>query len=138
MTDPSGVTVEVNKFEKLFIGGKWLSPIAGKTFESINPATGKTWAIVAEGFEEDIDRAVQAARNAFENGPWTTITPSERGALLRKLGDLVLRDSDRLAQLESIENGKAIRETAGVEMPATAQWYYYFACLLYTSPSPRD
>ncbi len=129
MTDPRGVAVEVNKFEKLFIGGEWLSPIAGKTFESINPATGKTWAIVAEGFEEDIDRAVQAARNAFENGPWTTITPSQRGALLRKLGDLVLRDSDRLAQLESMENGKAIRETAGVEMPATAQWYYYFAGL---------
>lgn len=129
MTGPTGVAVEVDKFEKLFIGGEWVSPVAGKTFESINPATRKTWAIVAEGLEEDIDRAVQAARNAFENGPWTTVTPSQRGALLRKLGDLVLRDSDRLARLESMENGKAIRETAGVEMPATAQWYYYFAGL---------
>ncbi len=125
----SELTAEVQTFDKLFIGGEWVGPAAGKTFESVNPATGNTWAIIAEGFEEDVDRAVKAARKAFESGPWPSMTPTQRGALLRKLGDLVLQNADRLARLETLDNGKAIRETAGVEMPATAQWYYYYAGL---------
>ena len=112
MTRASELDAAVRTYDKLFIGGEWVEPASGKTFESLNPATGKIWAVVGEGLEEDIDRAVKAARKAFESGPWPEMTPSGRGALLRKLGDLTLKNADRLARLESLDNGKAIRETA--------------------------
>lgn len=119
----------LRSYDRLFIGGEWVKPATGRTFESLNPATGKAWALVAEGLEEDIDRAVRAARKAFDAGPWPRLAPHQRGKLLRRLGDLILREADRLAELESLDNGKAIRETRGVEMPAVAEWYYYFAGL---------
>src|ERR1700761_5167446 len=75
---------------KLFINGDWVDAASGKTFETPNPATGETLANVAEGDAEAIDRAVPAARNAFENGPWSSMTPSERGRILWRIGDLIL------------------------------------------------
>src|SRR5690348_1591101 len=75
---------------QLFIGGQWAAAASGKTFETPNPATGETLAHVAEGDAEDIDRAVRAARAAFETGPWSRMTPSERGRLIWKIGDLIL------------------------------------------------
>ncbi len=123
---------ELKVYDRLFIGGEWVEPSTGNRFESPNPATGEPWAVVAESREEDIDRAVRAARKAFDNGPWQTMAASERGRILRRLGDLILKHSDRLAKLETTDNGKAIRETGGVELPAIAQWYYYFAGLAET------
>ena len=86
---------------QLFINGQWVDAASGKTFETPNPATGETLARIAEGDIEDIDRAVQAARRAFEEGPWSRMTPSERGRIIWRIGDLILEHVDELAQLES-------------------------------------
>src|SRR5258705_1846844 len=88
---------------KLFIDGQWTDAASGKTFETPNPATGETLANVAEGDAEDINRAVGAARKAFESGPWSRMTPSDRGRLIWKIGDLILEHAEELAQLESLE-----------------------------------
>ena len=114
---------------KLFINGQWEDAASGRSFESVNPAKGEVWATAPEGDADDVDRAVMAARAAFESGPWGSITPTEQGHLIRRLGDLVKENIDYLAELETLDNGKAIRETGGVEMPAIANWYYYFAGL---------
>jgi len=74
---------------QLFINGQWSDAASGKTFETPDPATGETLARVAEGGAEDVNRAVKAARRAFEEGPWSRMTPSERGRLVWKIGDLI-------------------------------------------------
>src|SRR5260370_17927410 len=90
---------------QLFINGQWADAASGKTFETPNPATGETLARIAEGDAEDINRAVAAARRAFE-GPWSRMSPSERGRLIWKIGDLILEPSDELPQLESLDTSK--------------------------------
>ena len=79
----------VGKPRRMFINGKFVDAASGKTFPSYNPATGEVLAKVAEGDREDVDRAVKAARKAFENGPWPEMSASERGRLIWKLGDLL-------------------------------------------------
>ena len=112
MTDFMTVTLDrdVETFTRaprqLFINGKWADAASGKTFETPNPATGETLAHIAEGDAEDINRAVRAARRAFESGPWSRMTPSERGRIIWRIGDLILEHADELAQLESLDNGK--------------------------------
>src|SRR5579862_4044727 len=104
MTTPMTVTVDsrVEEFtrapRKLFIDGQWTEAASGKTFETPNPATGETLAHVAEGDAEDINRAVRAARAAFDGGPWSRMTPSERGRIIWKIGDLILQHAEELAQ----------------------------------------
>ncbi|HEX4660286.1 MAG TPA: aldehyde dehydrogenase family protein, partial [Streptosporangiaceae bacterium] len=93
---------------QLFINGQWADAASGKTFETPNPATGETLARVAEGDAEDIDRAARAARAAFDEGPWTRMTPSERGRIIWRIGDLILDHAEELAQLESLDNGKPV------------------------------
>src|SRR5215470_15026940 len=93
---------------KLFINGQWADAASGKTFETPDPATGETLAHVAEGDAEDVDRAVLAARQAFDDGPWGRLTPSERGRIIWRIGDLILEHADELAQLESLDNGKPL------------------------------
>jgi phenylacetaldehyde dehydrogenase len=91
---------------QLFIDGSWVPAASGKTFETPDPSTGETLAQVAEGDAEDIDRAVRAARRAFDEGPWGRITVSERGRIIWRIGDLILEHAEELAQLESLDNGK--------------------------------
>ena len=91
---------------KLLIDGKWVPAASEQTFEVMNPATGLTVARVAEGDKADIDSAVRAARRAFESGPWPQMTPSERGKLIWRIGDLIAKHNDELAELESLDNGK--------------------------------
>ena len=98
---------------KLFINGQWTDAASGKTFATPNPATGETLANIAEGDAEDIDRAVRAARTAFEDGPWGRMTPSDRRRLIWKIGDLILEHADELAQLESLDNGKPVAVARG-------------------------
>ena len=112
---------------KMLIGGQWVEAASGKTFETLNPASGAVLARVAEGEAEDINRAVAAARKAFESGPWPKLTPSQRGRLLLKLADLIEQNTEELAQLETLDNGKPIRYSRGGDVPLTADHFRYFA-----------
>src|ERR1700680_1105665 len=84
----------------MLIGGKWVDSASGKTFATVNPATGETLCQVAEGDKADIDLAVKAARKAFEEGPWPKMNASERGRLINKLADLIEQNREELAALE--------------------------------------
>src|SRR4030081_1196393 len=112
---------------QLFINGQWVGAPSGKTFETPNPATGETLARVAEGDAEDINRAVLAARKAFEEGPWRRMTPSERGRIIWRIGDLILEHTDELAQLESLDNGKPYPVAQVADIPLAADLFHYMA-----------
>ena len=113
---------------KLLINGEWVE--AGKTFDTINPATGEVLTQVAEASAADVDRAVAAARAAFEKtgkGAWRSISASERGRLLWKLADLVEKNLEELAELETLDNGKPIFESRYVDMPMVINVLRYYA-----------
>ena len=111
---------------KLFINGQWTDAASGKTFETPNPATGETLARIAEGDAEDINQAVRAARAAFD-GPWSRMTPSERGRIIWRIGDLILAHTDELAQLESLDNGKPFAVAQAADVPLAADLFHYMA-----------
>ena len=111
---------------QMFIDGQWTDAASGKTFETPNPATGEILARVAEGDAEDINRAVRAARAAF-NGPWSRLTPSDRGRIIWKIGDLLLEHAEELAQLESLDNGKPYAVALGADVPLAADLFHYMA-----------
>ena len=112
---------------QLFIDGQWAEAASGKTFGTPNPATGEILARVAEGDAEDIDRAVAAARRAFEDGPWSRMTASERGRVIWRIGDLILEHTDELAQLESLDNGKPFAVAQAADVPLAADLFHYMA-----------
>src|ERR1019366_6482865 len=112
---------------QLFIDGRWVDAASGRTFETPNPATGETLARIAEGGAEDINRAVKAARRAFEEGPWSRMTPSERGRIIWRIGDLILDHADELAQLETLDNGKPLTVATGADVPLAADLFHYMA-----------
>ncbi|MFO1258056.1 MAG: aldehyde dehydrogenase [Gammaproteobacteria bacterium] len=111
-----------------YINGKSVEPSSGAYFESINPFTAKPWCLIAKGSEEDVDRAVSAAHAAFHSGEWPSLTPTQRGALLRKLGDLIALNADRLAEIEVTDNGKLISEMSA-QLHYIPQWFYYYGGL---------
>ena len=115
------------KDQPLFIGGKWLDSVSGKTFPTINPATGQTICQVAEGDKADIDLAVKAARKAFEEGAWPKLSASERGRLLNKLADLIEQHREELAALESLDNGKPYTDALNADLPLSIKCYRYYA-----------
>jgi phenylacetaldehyde dehydrogenase len=112
---------------QMFIDGQWTDAASGQTFDTPDPATGETLAWVAEGDAEDIDRAVRAARKAFESGPWSRLTPSERGRIIWRIGDLILEHADELAQLESLDNGKPYAVARAADVPLAADLFHYMA-----------
>jgi acyl-CoA reductase-like NAD-dependent aldehyde dehydrogenase len=112
---------------KMLIGGKWVEAASGKTFDTINPSTGQVLAKVAEADAEDVDRAVAAARRAFESGSWPKLTPSQRGRLLWKVADLIEQHAEELAELETVDNGKPIKYSRLADVPLTADHFRYFA-----------
>jgi phenylacetaldehyde dehydrogenase len=112
---------------KMLIGGRWLEAASGKTFPTYNPATGEVLAQVAEGNSVDVDRAVTAARKAFESGPWRTLTASERGRLIWKLADLVESHLEEFAQLESLDNGKPVGVARVADVPLAVDLFRYMA-----------
>src|SRR3989440_10909182 len=115
------------KDQPLLIGGKWLDSVSGKTFETLNPATGEVICQVAEGDKADVDLAVKAARKAFEEGPWSKMNASERGRLLNKLADLIEQNKEELAALESLDNGKPLTDALAADLPLTIKCYRYYA-----------
>ncbi len=111
-----------------FIKNQWSNPASNTWYESINPYTAKPWCLIPRGNKEDVDRAVSCARNAFVNGEWPTLTPTQRGHLLRKLGDLIALNADKLAECEVMDNGKLISEMSA-QLHYVPQWFYYFGGL---------
>ncbi len=110
-----------------FIGGRWQPSQSGKTFETINPATEEVIAQVAEGDKADIDLAVKAARDQFEHGEWRKMDARDRGRLMYKLADLIESEIDELAALESLDNGKPIRDSRAADLPLTIDCLRYYA-----------
>jgi acyl-CoA reductase-like NAD-dependent aldehyde dehydrogenase len=117
----------MNKHQML-IGGKWVDPAGGEWIESINPFTAAPWALIPRGSKEDVNRAVGAAKDAFYSTAWRGLTATARGALLRKLADLIAANAGRLAEIESKDNGKLLAEMQA-QLNYVPQWFYYFAGL---------
>ena len=112
---------------QLFIDNNWVDPHSGAWFDTVDPFSGEAWAQIPRGDATDADRAVTAAARAFE-GPWSTMSASDRGMLLYKLGSLIERDAERLAAVESKDNGKSIKDVLA-QMKYMAKYYYYFGGL---------
>jgi len=124
-----------------FIGGKYVAAASGKTFDCVNPATGETIAKIAEGDKEDVDRAVAAARRAFESGKWSRMAPAQRKKRLQKLAELMLKHAGELALLETLDMGKPIRDSSSIDIPAAANciaWNGEAIDKLYDQVAPTD
>src|SRR5690554_3612356 len=113
---------------RMLIGGEWVDAAGGEVFESENPFRGGPWALVPRATPADVDRAVEAAATAFRAPDWRRMSASARGALLRRLGDLVAREADRLAEIETRDNGKLITEMRA-QLRYVPQWFHYFGGL---------
>ena len=113
---------------QLRIGGRSVDPHQQRWFESENPFTGQAWAEIPRATAEDVDLAVTTAHEALTTGPWAELTATQRGALLRKLGDLIARDAAKLAATEVRDNGKLLAEMQG-QLNYVPQWYYYYGGL---------
>ncbi len=111
---------------KMFIGGAWVEASDGGTRESVDPFRGEAWALIPEATPDDVDAAVRAAREAFERGPWGSMSGKERGRRMHALAELIRGDADRLAQIETRDNGKLLREMLG-QLQIIPDWYDYFA-----------
>src|ERR1700682_1895519 len=112
---------------KLLINGQWVNSTSGKTFPTINPHTGEVIPPGAEADAPDVDKAVSAARAAFEKGAWRKMSASQRGNLMYKLADLIEKNADDLAQLESLDNGKPYHVARAADVALTVACYRYFA-----------
>src|SRR5262245_4786306 len=113
---------------RMYVGGEWIDAGSGDYFESDNPYLGEPWALIPRGTADDVDRAVRAAHKAFTTGEWPRLTASRRGALLRRLGDLVTERSKQLAEVEVRDNGKLYAEMS-MQTAYMAQWYHYYGGL---------
>ncbi|HEY2382536.1 MAG TPA: aldehyde dehydrogenase family protein, partial [Terriglobia bacterium] len=125
-TSEIGSSVKIGP-TRLLINGNWVDSASGRTFPTINPATGDIITQVAESDAPDVDKAVKAARSAFDTGAWRKMSGSERGRLLNKLADLIERHADELAQLESLDNGKPFHVAKVADLPLTIACYRYYA-----------
>jgi aldehyde dehydrogenase (NAD+) len=112
---------------KLLINNRWIPSESGKTFATVNPSTGEEICQVAEADAADVDKAVQAARRAFDQGPWKKMRASERGRLLHRLADLIEQNAEQLARLETLDNGKPLSIAKAVDVTKTIACYRYFA-----------
>lgn len=110
---------------QLFVGGEWCESETGRRFDSLNPYTGEPWASVPDADESDVDRAIAAARSALE-GPWGTMTGFDRARAMRRLAEILERDAVELAEAETRDNGKLLRETRG-QLEYIPAWLHYFA-----------
>ena len=127
MATVSPVMAELKEYD-IYIDGAWRQAASGKRFESHDPYTGEPWALIPECDAGDVDRAVEAAYRAYDRGPWAETTATQRGHMLRKLGDLIAENAEALAQTEVRDNGKLISEMAAQTRYAP-EWYYYYGGL---------
>lgn len=115
------------EYDKLLINGKFVEAASGKTFPSLDPRNGEVIANVAEGDAEDINRAVAAARKAFDEGPWPKMTAYERCKIMLRFADLVEKHNDEIAALETWDNGKPYEQSAKIEIPMFVRLFRYYA-----------
>lgn len=113
---------------QMLINGEWCDASDGATFDSENPATGEVWAKIPEATEEDVNRAVDAAHDAFLKGPWSKLTPTQRGAHLRKLAELLADKSEDLGRTETIDTGKMLKETRWQAKYIAEFFQFYAGC----------
>ena len=113
---------------RLYINGQYVDSASGEWIESVDPFSGEVWARVPRGNAEDVNRAVAAAKQAFENPEWVQMSASARGKLMFKLADLICQNADRLAALEVKDNGKLLSEMKA-QMMYHPEWWYYFGGL---------
>lgn len=118
---------DIQKY-KMLIDGNWVEASSGKVFDSINPTTGEIWSQVPEATEEDVDRAVRAAHKAFSTGPWSKMTPTERGKCLRRLAELLADKSEELGRTESVDTGKMLKETRWQAKYIAEFFQFYAGC----------
>ena len=126
MLEPSEVQVALPEL-KLLINNQWVASESGRTFATVNPSTGEEICQVAEADTVDVDKAVEAAREAFEHGPWRKMNASARGRLINRLADLIEHNADQLATLEALDCGKPISVAKAVDVAKTVACYRYFA-----------
>ena len=127
ITKPATVRAPQIHQTQCFIGGQWTPAVSGKTFETVNPATEEVIATVAEGDAADVDLAVDAARKALEQGPWAKMDARDRGRLMYKLADLMEENLEELAALETLDNGKPIRDARAADLPLAIDVLRYYA-----------
>ncbi|MEQ8800062.1 MAG: aldehyde dehydrogenase family protein [Salinisphaeraceae bacterium] len=123
----SSVQDFISKPRNMFIGGQWVAAESGETFEVYNPSTDEVIAHVQSAGKADVDKAVKAARKAFEDGPWGKMAPAERQRIVWKIGDLIMEHQEELAQLESLDNGKPITIARAADVPLSAEMFQYMA-----------
>ena len=127
--------------KKLLIGGKWVAAKSGKTFETLNPATEEVLALIAEGDKADVDEAVKAARKALEESKWSKIGPHQRARFLFKIADLIDQHGDEMAELETLDNGKALTQARAIDVAGAAETFRYYAgwcSKVYGETNPSD
>jgi 5-carboxymethyl-2-hydroxymuconic-semialdehyde dehydrogenase len=112
-----------------FINNEFVDSVAGGTFETLNPATNRPLGLVADGQPQDIDRAVRAARRAFDEGPWPRLSPEARAKLLRRIADLIEKHADEIAAREIADTGVPLKQIKGGAIPRAAYNFHYFAAL---------
>jgi acyl-CoA reductase-like NAD-dependent aldehyde dehydrogenase len=127
LSDAARTWLEGSSPHELLIGGERVAAADGRTFETLDPATGKPIATVAWAGEEDVDRAVKAARAAFDDGKWANLAPGKRSAIMLKLAALIEENTDQLAELESLDNGKPVTLAKIVDVGQTLAHLYYYA-----------
>jgi aldehyde dehydrogenase (NAD+) len=131
----------LKKPKRLLIGGKWVAPKSGKTFETVNPSNEEVLALIAEGDKADVDEAVKVARKASDEGKWPSMGPHERARLMFKIAELIDTHADELAELETLDNGKPLTFSRGFDIPASAETFRYYGgwvTKIYGETNPSD
>ncbi|MDN5937327.1 MAG: aldehyde dehydrogenase family protein, partial [Salinisphaera sp.] len=123
----SSVREFIGSPRKMLIGGQWVAADSGETFEIYNPATDEVIGHAQAGGKSDVDKAVKAARKAFESGPWSKMNVAERQRIVWRIGELIRKHAEELAQLESLDNGKPISIARAADVPLSAEMFEYMA-----------
>ncbi|TDK90180.1 aldehyde dehydrogenase family protein [Mycolicibacterium mucogenicum] len=126
--DPDPRTTEfIARPQQMYVDGQWVESATGRRFDTVDPATEQVITTVPHSDAEDVERAVRAARRAFEDGPWPAMTPAERQRMIWRIAEGITARADQFAELESIDNGKSVAVAKAVDVTWAAEIFYYYA-----------